>query len=410
MKIVYLHQYFAVPASSGGTRSYEMAKRIVRAGHSVQLITTSAFLPAGWEFKRGWNILDYDGIELHVLDMSYSNRMPFLSRFFRFFEFSLRSSLHVLSLSGDLIFATSTPLTIAIPAIIGKKWLSCPMIFEVRDVWPEIPRAMGIIKNPLLVGAAETLERYAYSNAVVVIALSEGMKKSIVESGQPDGKVKVIPNSCDFRLFRDMDHSKDLDCLLHPVMESTKLVVYLGTLGRVNGLQYLVALCKHLLVLDSDVKVAIFGDGMEREELESQAVAAGVHNRNLFFFKPVAKSEVPAILGRARLSLSLFLPIQEMWSNSANKFFDTLASGTAVAINYGGWQARYIQDYDAGIILDPFDIENSAKEIVRLVEDPVNSARIGRNAAFLGASCFDRDDLANTLISIIEEMVEVKDD
>ena len=44
MKILYLHQYFATPSSKSGTRSYEMAKRLVKNGHDVTFVTSSAYL------------------------------------------------------------------------------------------------------------------------------------------------------------------------------------------------------------------------------------------------------------------------------------------------------------------------------------------------------------------------------
>jgi glycosyltransferase involved in cell wall biosynthesis len=405
MKIIYLHQYFAALESAGGTRSYEMARRMVSSGHTVQLITTSAYLPREWNLKAGWNVVWYEGIKLHVLHRDYSNRTPFVLRIIRFVEFALRCSIRLTSLSGDLVFATSTPLTIAIPAVFGKKYLNAPMIFEVRDVWPEMPVAIGLLKNSFAIFMAKELEKFAYRHASAIVALSEGMKKSIVERNVVAEKVAVIPNSCDFQLFRDMSQVGKREYLSHSVFKSEKLVVYLGTLGRINGLRYLVELCRALWLLDPEVKVAVFGDGMEREDLVAYARDVGVFDKNLFFFEPVTKKQIPAILKKARLSLSLFLPIQEMWSNSANKFFDALASGTAVAINYRGWQAGYLEEYSAGIVMDPLDVELSAASIAKLLADSYGIEKMGRNAAFLGASCFDRDALADTLLSVMEEVL-----
>jgi hypothetical protein len=36
MKIIYLHQYFNTPDMPGGTRSYEMGRRIAAEGHEVE--------------------------------------------------------------------------------------------------------------------------------------------------------------------------------------------------------------------------------------------------------------------------------------------------------------------------------------------------------------------------------------
>ena len=86
MKLLYIHQYFATPDSNGGTRSYEMAKRLVKKGHSVSLITTSAFIESQFELKRGWNQIDYEGIDLHVYHLPYSNYDSFIKRIYKFIK------------------------------------------------------------------------------------------------------------------------------------------------------------------------------------------------------------------------------------------------------------------------------------------------------------------------------------
>ncbi len=74
MKILYIHQYFAVPNCGGATRSYEMARRLVRAGHEVTLLTSSAFLPKHWALRPGWSRHDVEGINVEVLRLPYSNK------------------------------------------------------------------------------------------------------------------------------------------------------------------------------------------------------------------------------------------------------------------------------------------------------------------------------------------------
>ena len=55
------------------------------------------------------------------------------------------------------------------------------MVFEVRDLWPEIPIAVGALKSVFLIKFAHILEKLAYNNSKRVIALSKGMQKSIVK-------------------------------------------------------------------------------------------------------------------------------------------------------------------------------------------------------------------------------------
>ncbi|NLY71895.1 MAG: glycosyltransferase family 4 protein, partial [Clostridiales bacterium] len=202
MRIVYLHQYFSTPEGSSGIRSYEMARRMVQAGHEVFMITSER--SGKFSTKKKWYQTEEAGIKVYWTPVLYSNHMGYLQRIQAFFQYAWRAAWKAASFDADIIFATSTPLTIALPAVYASKKNKIPLVFEVRDLWPELPIAIGAIKNPLLIAVARWLERFAYRNSARVIALSPGMKAGVIKSGYPENKVSVIPNSCDLDLF-DVD-------------------------------------------------------------------------------------------------------------------------------------------------------------------------------------------------------------
>jgi glycosyltransferase involved in cell wall biosynthesis len=198
MHILYLHQYFVPPDGSGGTRSYEMARRFVRAGHRVTLVTSTAFFPKHYNFDEPVTRVEFDGIDVRALHVPYSNHMRYRQRVAAFITFATRSALVASRIERpDVVFATSTPLTIAVPGILAKVWHRRPMVFEVRDLWPELPIAMGALKNPIARAAAYVLERVAYTASNEVIALSPGMKDGVVRTGYPAQRVSVVSNRCD---------------------------------------------------------------------------------------------------------------------------------------------------------------------------------------------------------------------
>ena len=198
MRIIYLHQYFNTPDMKGGTRSYEMARRMVKAGHKVHMITSRK---DGGIQNNGWLHENIEGINVHWLPVEYSNKMSYFRRLIAFFEFAIKAGGKVKQIGGDVIFATSTPLTIAIPAINAKKALKIPMVFEVRDLWPELPIAIGALKSPLTKYFAKKMEMWAYKNSDSIIGLSPGMCDGVIKTGYPKSKVFNIPNSCDLELF-----------------------------------------------------------------------------------------------------------------------------------------------------------------------------------------------------------------
>jgi len=370
VNVLYLHQYFSTPESNAGTRSYEVAKRLVNKGHQVIFITTSAYLSSNYELTNGWNELEIDGIRLHILHLEYSNKDSFFQRILKFLKFSILSTMKALKIKSDVVFATSTPLTIAIPGLIYSKFKKKPLVFEVRDLWPELPIAVGVIKNKLIIKIAEWLESYTYKNSTRLIGLSPGMCDGIAKHGISEEKITLATNSCDTDLF-DVATSVGHEYIKSNLsfLNDRKLVVYTGTFGLINNVGYLCLLAKAMQKIDKSVCFVAIGDGMEKEGVINQAKDLGVLNDNFFILPPVAKTEIVKLLSAADLSLSLFGPVKEMWHNSANKLFDALASQTPIAINYGGWQMSFIEATKCGLVLDQKDHSRSANQISNFLKD-----------------------------------------
>ena len=56
MKVLYLHQYFRSDEMTGGTRSYEIARRLVEFGVDVTVITSSNHTEKYYEWHTAKNL------------------------------------------------------------------------------------------------------------------------------------------------------------------------------------------------------------------------------------------------------------------------------------------------------------------------------------------------------------------
>src|SRR5688572_12337701 len=110
VRITYIHQYFKTPGMVGGTRSYEFARRLVERGHEVHMITSE---PEGNRAR----VSNESGIVVHWLPVPYDNSMSYRRRMWAFLSFVCRSAAVAGRLPHDLVYATSTPLTVAIPGV-----------------------------------------------------------------------------------------------------------------------------------------------------------------------------------------------------------------------------------------------------------------------------------------------------
>lgn len=406
MKVLYLHQYFSTPESTGGTRSYEMARRLVLRGHEVTMITSSASLPGAWECPPGWSERNVEGIRLLIYHLPYSNKIPFAKRLFIFFKFMLVSALKAIRVECDVVFATSTPLTISVPGVLASKWNRVPFVFEVRDLWPDVPIALNVLKGRFARWVACRLERWAYANARRVVALSPGIADGVVRTGYPREEVAIIPNAADVDSFSVPEEAGRVYRERYAWLKDRPFVVYTGTFGLVNDLSYLVDVAAAMTSLDPEVRFAIVGDGLEKEKLVDYAVRRGVLDVNFFILPPVPKRDVPQILSAADFAVSTVLPKKELWDNSANKFFDALAAGRPIAINYEGWQAEIVRTNEVGVVMDSGDPVAGAESLRQRLADTSWCMASRERARQLAEDVFCREIQFDMLDKLLRETLQ----
>jgi glycosyltransferase involved in cell wall biosynthesis len=380
-----------------------MARRMVAAGNEVHMVTSFREEESQ---RKGWFQTEEAGIKVHWYPVPYSNDMGFVQRIKAFLAFALAARKKTVELDGDIIFATSTPLTIALPAVPAARKKKIPMVFEVRDLWPEMPIAVGALNNPLLRFAAHRLEHWAYHNAAAVVALSPGMKEGVVRTGYPPEQVAVIPNSSDNAEFKYNPDAAAGFRAERDWLGDKPLMVYTGAFGSTNGGGYMVPVAKELLGMGSDVRILLVGDGAEKAKIVEQAKQADVLDINLFIEDKLPKREIPALLSAATMASALFIDLPEMRPNSANKFFDALASGTPVLLNYGGWMHELVEQHKCGLAMWRKPVAEVAVELDKKMQDAAWLGKAGTAARELAESCFARDDLAQQLISVLEAAVE----
>lgn len=404
MRITYIDQYFKTPEMSGGTRGFEMMRRVSRAGHQVTIVTSR--LDSESRSSTGWSVTEVEGMTVHWLAVPYSNRMSFRRRLLAFGRYALAARVRAANVAADLVFATSTPLTVALPAIHAARTSRVPMVFEVRDLWPELPIAVGAIRSPLAIWMARRLELWAYQNSEAVVALSPGMAAGVGATGYPENRIAVIPNACDSAFFQVGEERAAAFRAERTWLQDRPLLLYAGTMGRINDVGWLVPVAKELLRLDPGIAILIIGDGVEREAVMERARASGVLGHNVYFEGRLAKSEMPVAFGAASLGLNLAKDLPAIRNNSANKFFDALAAGVPVLVNYGGWQADLVESLGAGIVVRRGSPASIAAVIAGRVRDADWLSSASQAATRLGLERFERADLASKLIAVLEAAAE----
>jgi glycosyltransferase involved in cell wall biosynthesis len=249
---------------------------------------------------------------------------------------------------------------------------------------------------------AGSLASFAYRNAEHVVALSPGMAAGVTARYAP-ARTTVIPNASDLELFSNRGEEAQRFRAEHDWLGDRPLVVYTGTVGPANGVAYLVRLAALVRSMDPDVRFLILGHGKEWEQTRQLAVDLGVLDDTLHMWPELPKAEIPVVLAAATMATSVFVPLPSLRDNSANKFFDALAAGRPIAINYGGWQRDLLLDSEAGVVLDYDDLSGAATNLVAHLHDREWLSLAGKAAHHLAVEQFSRDMLFDRFESVLAE-------
>lgn len=411
MRVLYIHQYFSTPDGAAWTRSYWFAKELIANGHAVTILCgssqrciTGLTQPFSKDKRQGF----VDGIEVIEINIDYSNYDSFFMRIIKFFKFIIKTIKIVLTEKYDLLFATSTPLTVATLGILAKVIRRKPFVLEIRDLWPELPKAMGVITNPFVLGVIGILERMAYRFADVGIGLSPGICKGMARfNNLPKERIILIPNGCDVEFFQKayQDNNHEISPMLNSLLFTKFTCVFCGAHGIANGLD---AALDAALVLQKkgaqNIALIFIGDGKMKPHLLERVKKEQLFN--CYFFDSMPKRVLSFVLQQAGIGMMLLQNVPAFYyGTSPNKFFDYIASGLPVLNNYPGWVAELIQEAECGIVVPPDSPEAFANALIDFVNlSEKQHEYFSQNALKLAKEKFDRNKLAKEFVKICEQV------
>ena len=397
MKILYIHQYFTTPEGSGGTRSYWISQELIKRGHHVTMLCSDRKGVSEESVVRK----DVDGIEVVYVKVPYDQKMGVFKRLMSFLKFMFRSTwIAIKEKEVDLIIATSTPLTVGFPALVVKKFKGTPYLFEVRDLWPEVPIQMGALKNKLIQKLAIWFEKTIYKNASHIVALSPGMYDGVIKHKIEENKVSMIPNMSKIDIFWNREKDPELIEKLNLKPTSFK-VVYFGAMGLANGMDYIIEGINHLKD-EKEIEFLFMGFGATVSQLIEKCKNLGIENAHFLGSFPL--KELSEIVNLCDLSLITFSNIPILATNSPNKLFDSLSAGKAVVVNSPGWTKTMVEEHNCGVFVDPEKPQELAEKILFLKSNPDLCKTMGANSRKLAETTYDKSILCNKFADEVDKL------
>lgn len=403
MRVLYLSQYFAPEAGATQTRAYEMATGLIRAGHQVTMLTEVPNHPKGIIFpgyrRKLWVRENLEGIDVVHIWVKASPVKTMRTRLAFYLTYMINATLAGLALRGpyDVIYATSPPLFVGGAALALSGLRRIPLIFEVRDLWPESAVALGELQNPRFIRWATRLEEACYHRAKRIVVVTQGIRDRLIARGFDD-KVLLIPNGANTDLFHyQSEAGKALRQQLD--LGDDFLIIYAGIHGIAQGLETVLK-AAHKLRDCADLHFLFIGDGPRKTELLALKERLALPNVTMLDAQP--RETIPAYLSAADVALVPLRRLDIFRGALPSKIFDAWACECPIILSMQGEAQQVLQQANAGVHVEPESPSALAQTVQEMIDHRDLLRRYGRNGRRFVEEHYSRQAQSQRLVELLE--------
>jgi colanic acid biosynthesis glycosyl transferase WcaI len=406
MHVLYLSQYFPPEVGATQTRAYEMATGLIRAGHQVTMLTEVPNHPEGVirpEYRgRFWVREESDSIDVIRVWVKTSPVKTMRTRMAFYLSYMLNAALAGLVLAHghhDIIYATSPPLFVGGAALILSYLYRTPLVFEVRDLWPESAVALGELSNPRFVRWATRLEETCYHRARRIVVVTQGIRDRLTEREFGD-KVALIPNGANTDLFR---HQPEATRALRQQLGlgDAFLVIYAGIHGVAQGLDTVLRAAQQLAD-EPHIHFLFVGDGPCKADLLS--LKEELELSNVTMLVPQPRETIPAYLSAADAALVPLRRLDLFKGALPSKMFDAWACECPVLLSIDGEARQVLEQAQAGVFVEPESVEAMVEAIRDLAADRRRCQEYGTNGRRFVEMYYSRQAQSRQLTALLERL------
>lgn len=411
MRILFLTDNFPPEVNAPASRTFEHCREWVRLGHQVTVITCAPNFPKGRVFE-GYKNQPFSREKMGEIDVirvwSYiTANEGILRRSLDYVSFMLAAvPASFLAPRPDVVIATSPQFFTACAGYLVSRLRQVPYVFELRDLWPESIRAVGVMKDSPLLDALEALELFLYRKAVAVISVTHAFKRNLEGRGVDPQKIHVVTNGADLSRFRPRPREQGLASRLG--FQNKFVAGYIGTHGMAHALEALLEAAR--LLKDEgrdDIRLLFLGDGAAKAALRQHAYSLKLDN--VVFVESVSKDEVVDYWALLDASIIHLRRTDLFKTVIPSKLFECMAMGIPVLHGVAGESAEIVERFGAGLVFEPENAGALRDHLVALAGDQSLCRKLGQNGE-VGARDFDRTRLAKAMVSHIEDHLAMRGD
>jgi glycosyltransferase involved in cell wall biosynthesis len=362
MRILFLSQFFAPEPFF---KSLPVAKALVEAGHTVEVLTGFPNYPGGKVYEghkiRFFKREMVDGVRINRVPLYPSHDASAKRRALNYISFALSASIQgpFRIKRPDVVYIYHPPGTVGLPGSIIRRLFRCATVYDIQDLWPESVTSTSMVSTKSRVGSAiGWWMSMVYKRMDRIMVLSPGFKRALIDRGVPEHKVHVIYNWCDETSMGSIRADTSFR------REGRFTLLFAGTMGFAQDLEHVLDAAHICQINNSNVDFVFMGPGVCREALEKRAKDLKLDNTR--FLPPRKQNEMgPALAAADALLVHLKDdPLYRITIPSKTQAY--LAAGRPILMALQGDSADLVQQAKAGLVCEPGNAEAIAKTAIAM--------------------------------------------
>ncbi len=405
MHILFLSDNFPPEVNAPASRTFEHCREWVKAGHQVTIITCAPNFPQGKVYKgycnRIWQTEMMDGIRVVRVWSYITANEGIFKRILDYSSYMVSAILASPFVRGpDLVVATSPLLFTACAGYVVSRMKHIPFVFELRDMWPESIKAVGAMKDSLIIRFLERLEMFLYHRAAKIVSVTDSFKRILTKRGIDPTKIEVVTNGVDLSRFQPRPRDVELEARFD--LEGKFVAGYLGTHGMAHALEtVLEAAAKSREMAEDNLRFILLGDGARKTALIEKAQDMGLDN--VIFIDSVPKEEVARYWSILDVSIIHLKKTDLFKTVVPSKLFESMGMGIPVLHGVAGESAEIVQEENVGIVFEPENEHKLCESLFQLKKNQVLYEKL-RSNCLRAAQKYERQKLARRMLQILEEL------
>lgn len=275
----------------------------------------------------------------------------------------------------DVVFVTSPPITLGVSGILIAWMKGGRFVYDVRELWPDVPVRMGLFRNPLLINFVYWLEDFVYKKSVAISTIARSFQNTLVDRGVPRKKLYFTPNFVDIGFITPSDSKNEFSSANG--LDDMFVVLYAGNVGLTQGLEILLEVASEFTI-NKIIQFVVVGDGAARSSLEDALTQSNLTNIRMLPFQPTRL--VNSMYATADVCI---VPLLRGFSYDTvpSKIYTAMAAGRPVlaSAETDSETALLLNESSAGVCVEPESPEALIEAITSLYENPTHVSDMGNN-------------------------------